>query len=236
MPEPDSGFASDPCRSLPASHAVGAVARLRAGATPETAERELNRLSRRLQAEWPGGYLGELGVVWSVIVEPVGGRGPRIARLLALLAAGAVLTVVAGIAAAARVSAARLRTRPGGARGWQAVGTVAGGTAIGALLAAGTLRALGPLARWVAPRRADRGRRRRGAGVRRDGRRGRARSARWPACVLGAAQPLRPAIAACPSRCLVARRSWRSELASARGGIARSWAAAPASGPMAYWP
>lgn len=128
----------------PGSHAVGAVARLRAGATPETAERELNRLSRRLQAEWPGGYLGELGVVWSVIVEPVGGRGPRVARLLGLLVAGAVLTVVAGIAAAARVSAARLRARPGAAPGLQALGTVAGGTAIGALLAVGTLRALGP--------------------------------------------------------------------------------------------
>ena len=90
-----------PLPESPGSHAVGAVARLRAGATPETAERELNRLSRRLQSEWPGGYLGELGVVWSVIVEPVGGRGPRVSRLLALLAAGAVLTVVAGIAAAA---------------------------------------------------------------------------------------------------------------------------------------
>ena len=133
-----------PLFESPGSHAVGAVARLRAGAAPETAERELNRLSRRLQSEWPGGYLGELGVVWSVIVEPVGGRGPRVARLLALLAAGAVLTVVAGIATAARVSAARLRARPGGARGLQALGTVAGGTAIGALLAAGTLRALGP--------------------------------------------------------------------------------------------
>jgi hypothetical protein len=128
----------------PGSHVVGAVARLRPGARPEMAERELNRLSRRLQAESPGGYLGELGVVWSVVVEPVGGRGPRVSRLLALLAAGAVLTLIAGIVAAASVSAARLRARPGGARGLQAVATVAGGTAIGALLAAGTLRALGP--------------------------------------------------------------------------------------------
>jgi putative ABC transport system permease protein len=128
----------------PGSHAVDAVARLRAGATPETADGELNRLSRRLQAEFPGGYLGELGVVWSVVVEPVGGRGPRVSRLLTLLAAGAVLTLLAGVAAAASVSAARLRTRPGGARGLQALTTVAGGTAIGALLAAGTLRALGP--------------------------------------------------------------------------------------------
>jgi putative ABC transport system permease protein len=128
----------------PGSHAVGAVARLRAGATPEIAERELNHLSRRLQSEWPGGYLGELGVVWSVVVEPLGGRGPRVSRLLALLAAGAVLTLIAGVAAAASVSAARFRARPGGARGLQALTTVAGGTAIGALLAAGTLRALGP--------------------------------------------------------------------------------------------
>lgn len=132
-----------PLSESPGSHAVGAVARLRAGATPESAERELNRLSRRLQTEMPGGYLGELGVAWNVVVEPVGGRGPRVSRLLALLAAGAALTVVAGIGAAASVSAARLRARPGGARGLQAVATVAGGTVIGALLAAGTLRALG---------------------------------------------------------------------------------------------
>ena len=104
----------------------------------------MNRLSRRLQSKWPGGYLGELGVVWSVIVEPVGGRGPRVARLLALLAAGAVLTLVAGVTGAASVSAARVRARPGHTRGLQALTTVAGGAAIGALLAAGTLRALGP--------------------------------------------------------------------------------------------
>ncbi len=133
-----------PLPESPGSHVVGAVARLRAGATPETAEGELNRLSRRLQAESPGGYLSELGVVWSVVVEPLGGRGPRVSRLLALLAAAAVLTLVAGIAAAASETAARLRARPGGAPGLQALATVAGGTAIGALLAASTLRALGP--------------------------------------------------------------------------------------------
>jgi hypothetical protein len=74
---------------------------------------------------------------------------------MALLAAGAALTVVAGVAGASSVSAARLRRRPGGARGLQAVATVAAGTAIGALLAAGTLRALGPwLDGWLPGARA----------------------------------------------------------------------------------
>ena len=133
-----------PLSESPGSHEVGAVARLRAGATPKAAERELNRVSRRLQVAVPGGYLGEIGVIWSVMVEPVGGRGPRMARLLALLAAGAALTLVAGIASASSVSATRLGARLGGARALQAVATVAAGAAIGALLVAGTLRALGP--------------------------------------------------------------------------------------------
>ncbi|MEP6689484.1 MAG: ABC transporter permease [Gemmatimonadales bacterium] len=133
-----------PVPESPGSHALGVVARLRSGVAPETAEQELNRLSRRLQADFPGGYLGQLGVVWSVVVEPLGGRGPRMSRLLALLAAGAALTMAAGVAAASSVSAARLRARPGRARGLQAVATVVAGTAIGALLAVSALRALGP--------------------------------------------------------------------------------------------
>lgn len=130
-----------PLPESPGSHAAGAVARLRPGATLESAERELNRLSHRLQAEFPGGYLGQSGVAWSVSVEPLASRGPRVSRLLALLAAGATLTVVAGVAATSSVSAARLR-----ARRLHVVATVAAGTAIGAALAAGTLGALGP---WV---------------------------------------------------------------------------------------
>ena len=128
----------------PGSHAVGAVGRLRADVTPASAERELNRLSRRLQTQFPGGYLGQLGVAWSVVAEPVGGRGVRVFRLLTLLAAGAALTVFAGIGAAASVSARRLHARPSGARGMQALVTVVTATAIGALLALGTLRVLGP--------------------------------------------------------------------------------------------
>ncbi len=111
-----------------------ALGRLREGVSAEQARSDLQRLSRRLQAEHPEGYLAFYRVPWGIDVVPVDALPRELTRIVGWLLAAALM-LVAGAAGGVGV------LKPAVARG-RLVGmlVLAGGTAIAAGLVVLALR------------------------------------------------------------------------------------------------